>query len=392
VDVAIVGGGVTGCSCAYLFAKSGLKVALADAGEIGHGSTIASTALVMQEPDVDFADLSARFGPAVSERVWKQSRQATRAFLRTLDSVDADTAFETVPSIYFSRDANRAAELQRELARRHRAGLRGRWLSSAALEAHTGLTGAGAILTTGNSLLDPYRACVALAAAASDIGARLFTRSKVVRIRQAGDRTDGSVRVELERGSIRARRVVIATGYATADFKPLAGRFRMFNTYVVATRPLTPRERRATRLSNVMLWDTERPYHYARWTPDHRLIFGGQDRPQTPGRRRTAALRSTTNALLEELGEFYPTLRGIDADYAWEGLFATTPDGLPYIGAHRRYPNHLFALGYGGNGITFGFLAAQVLTRALHDRSLPDDELFAFNRHHRRDGARASAG
>ena len=46
---------------------------------------------------------------------------------------------------------------------------------------------------------------------------------------------------------------------------------------------------------------------------------------------------------------------------AWEGLFATTPDGLPYIGPHRRYPRHLFALGYGGNGMTFGFLAARLL-------------------------------
>jgi glycine/D-amino acid oxidase-like deaminating enzyme len=48
-------------------------------------------------------------------------------------------------------------------------------------------------------------------------------------------------------------------------------------------------------------------------------------------------------------------------EYAWEGLFAMTPDGLPYIGQHRRYPRHLFALGYGGNGMTFGFLAARLL-------------------------------
>ena len=71
---------------------------------------------------------------------------------------------------------------------------------------------------------------------------------------------------------------------------------------------------------------------------------------------------------------------GVTPDYAWEGLFATTPDGLPYIGAHRRYPRQLFALGYGGNGMTFGYLAAEVLVRAVRGARAPDDELFGFGR------------
>lgn len=68
-------------------------------------------------------------------------------------------------------------------------------------------------------------------------------------------------------------------------------------------------------------------------------------------------------------------------DYAWEGLFAMTPDGLPYIGPHARYPRHLFALGYGGNGMTFGFLAARMLLEQWQRIDSPDHALFAFNRH-----------
>ena len=71
---------------------------------------------------------------------------------------------------------------------------------------------------------------------------------------------------------------------------------------------------------------------------------------------------------------------GIEPEYAWEGLFAATPDGLPYVGPHRRYPRQLFALGYGGNGMTLGFLAAQALVRLARGRATADDELFSFGR------------
>ena len=76
----------------------------------------------------------------------------------------------------------------------------------------------------------------------------------------------------------------------------------------------------------------------------------------------------------------YPALKSADIDSAWEGLFATTPDGLPYIGRHELYPSHLFALGYGGNGMTFGFLAAMMLLDAYRGRRTADLDLFAFDR------------
>ena len=67
-------------------------------------------------------------------------------------------------------------------------------------------------------------------------------------------------------------------------------------------------------------------------------------------------------------------------EYGWEGLFATTPDGLPYIGTHRRYGRHLFALGYGGNGMTFGSLAGRLLVEQWQGVASNDHALFTFDR------------
>jgi glycine/D-amino acid oxidase-like deaminating enzyme len=154
----------------------------------------------------------------------------------------------------------------------------------------------------------------------------------------------------------------------------------MLNTYVVATRRMTPAERRRIGLGAVMLWDTGRPYHYARWTRDHRLMLGGGDRPLVAEQQRTQVLEDRTRAVHDHFLELYPALAGVALEWGWEGLFATTPDSLPYIGPHRRYRRHLFALGYGGNGMTFAFLAARLLLEWYCGNRSADHELFAFSR------------
>ena len=374
-DIAIVGGGITGCAAALLFARAGARVVLDEARQIGRGSTAASTALLMQEPDVDFGDLSARYGPAVALRIWQCSRRGVAALQRTLQDLEVPT-LHRLPSLYFANDDAAATALRQEAALRRRAGIACTSLDSAAIRRLAGFDAPGGILTRGNAQVDPNAACLAFARAARTAGAVLCERSTVTRIDRAGD----GVIVRLRGGEIAADRVVIATGYATPAFKPLAGRFTMMNTYVIATPRLSPVQRRAIGLGDVMVWDAARPYHYLRWTPDRRLLFGGRDRRRTPRATRPAVLRDVATALMGDLTALYPSLEGVRPEYAWEGLFAQTPDGLPYIGPHRRYPGHLFALGYGGNGMTFGFLAAQALVRLVKRKSRPDDGLFGFGR------------
>jgi len=379
-DIAIVGGGLTGCAAALLFARAGARVALVDGARIGRGSTAASTALLMQEPDADFLDLARRYGGSAAARIWRRARGAVQDLRRTLADLEVPT-LRALPSIYFTFDAAQEDRLTREVKARRRKGLPCRWLDPARVREITGLTARGGILTPGDAEVDPYRACVALARAAEREGARLFEHSRVKNV--AADRR--GVTLTLERGVIHADRAIVATGYATPEFEPLAMRFRMMNTYVIATARLPAPLRRRVGLGDAMLWDTERPYHYLRWTPDGRLLFGGLDRPRVAPSIRPAELRRRAAALMRQLTAWYPALERVPPEYAWEGLFATTPDGLPYIGTHRRHPRQLFALGYGGNGMTLGFFAAQALVRIAQGRAEPDDHLFAFARTRRHD-------
>jgi glycine/D-amino acid oxidase-like deaminating enzyme len=378
-EVAIVGGGITGCLAAHALACAGLSVLVLEADRIGRGSTAASTALIMQEPDVDFGRMSIRYGHARTRRIWQQSRRSLQGLVALLRGGRVDADLEALPSVYWTGDRAVASDLRREVSRRRRAGIHATWLSSTALRRATGIQGAAGIMTRGNAQLDPYKACLGVALRAGKAGARVFEHSPVKRV--TGGRT--CVRLALDAGEIVADWAIVATGFATPEFKPLAGRFRMTNTYVIATPPIADATRRRMGLHRVMLWDTDDPYHYARWTPDRRLILGGEDELRTRVRDRRAALKQHARSLISHLVSLYPTLEGIEPEYAWEGLFATTPDGLPYIGTHRRYPRQLFALGYGGNGMTFGYMAAEILRRYVLGRETEADRFYGFGRNRR---------
>jgi glycine/D-amino acid oxidase-like deaminating enzyme len=376
VDVAIVGGGITGALAALAFADAGVSTLLLEAGYVSRGSTAASSALLLQEPDKSLSELSRRYGPSAGRRLWELTRDAVADLTATLRHCSIECELIARDAVYFATREDAAGRLHDEYRRRAKAGFVSEWLTAGSLRTLTGIVGHGAIRTTGNAQLNPYKASVGLMRAAASSGARVFEQSRVTRIEQHRNH----VRIHTAATTVDAMSVVIATGYATPYFRPLAGRFRMYRTYVLATEPLKPSDRRALGLGDVMVWDTGRPYRYARWTADHRLLLGGGDRPVRTGQRREAQFKAATSELREQFETLLPALANIRVERAWDGLFAITPDSLPYVGGHRRYPRHLFALGYGGNGMAFASLVARMLLEQWQGKRSRDHQLFAFGR------------
>lgn len=374
--MAIVGGGITGALIAHAFASAGVAVTLLESGLIGQGSTAASSALLLQEPDRELLQLERRYGPRASRRIWQASHESVRDLIALLRRLRIRCDLTMRDAVYYATDGESAKRLRREVRLRSRAGFESDWLGPGELRRLTGIGGHGAIQSHGSAQLDPYRACLGLLKSAVAAGAQVYERSEVLRIDGGRQR----VRLRTAAGTVEARQVVIATGYATPQFRPLAGRFRLYRTYALATAPMGAAARRDLGLTDVMVWDTERPYHYARWTADHRLVLGGGDRQVGPGQRRRQLLNKASGELRAYFEGQLPALAGVPTAFAWEGLFAMTPDSLPYIGPHRRYPGHVFALGYGGNGMTFGSLAARLLLERWQGISSQDHRLFAFDR------------
>jgi glycine/D-amino acid oxidase-like deaminating enzyme len=76
----------------------------------------------------------------------------------------------------------------------------------------------------------------------------------------------------------------------------------------------------------------------------------------------------------------YPAISGLQPDYGWEVVYGQAADGLMYIGSHRNYPHHVFALGGGATSVTGAFVAARLLARAVQDAAEKADQVFGWTR------------
>src|SRR5687768_5458687 len=127
-DVAIVGGGMTGAMIAALFAEANVKVMVVEAERAGLGSTAASTALLLQEPDYDLTALARKYGPARARHIWQVSHDTNREFIQTIHRLRISCRLQLRDSIYYTLNEDEAGALRREWTRRRKAGFDGAWL------------------------------------------------------------------------------------------------------------------------------------------------------------------------------------------------------------------------------------------------------------------------
>jgi glycine/D-amino acid oxidase-like deaminating enzyme len=138
--------------------------------------------------------------------------------------------------------------------------------------------------------------------------------------------------------------------------------------------------RRAAGRRAASIEDIDTPKHTLRWMKDDRILFSGAASAHLPDRSRSKALEQRTWQLMYELSLFYPALSGIQPLHAWDVPVAETVDGLPYIGTHRNYPRHLFALGIGPHRLGHCWLAARLLLRLFEGEAQRSDAPFGFSR------------
>jgi glycine/D-amino acid oxidase-like deaminating enzyme len=371
-EVAVVGAGITGALVADALADAGIDVVVVDRRDAARGSTAASTALVSWELDVELGALIEQIGEDDAVRAYRASLGAVGTLERLIRKLPDDCGFIRRSSLYLASSRRDVRRLQREAELRARHGLPSEYWDRKRVAASHSFRCSGAIRSAGSAEVDPYRLTHALLARATGRGARVFDRTEIVREDFAG----GAITLKTGRGPvIRARRVVMALGYEIP--RPLRRDIvRLSSTYALVSEPVrewTGWEDRC------LVWESARPYHYLRTTSDGRAMIGGEDEPFRDPARRDRMLPRKIDRLHDCLAVMLPGL-GAEPAFGWTGTFGSTSDGLPYIGEAAEAPGRIFALGYGGNGITFGAIAAQVVRGLCLSEPAEEARLYCLDR------------
>jgi glycine/D-amino acid oxidase-like deaminating enzyme len=374
--VAIVGGGLTGVSCALSFAMAGIDVVLLEADVIGGGATAGADGLVREGFGGAALPALAQHGVRTSRTLWDGMRRGSLDFAATLRRLKIRCNAEPMDVLTIAAMRGEAPKLlRREQKARKDAGADAAWLTPANVTRDAAVESGGAIRTRGLAI-DPYRACLGLAAAAVERGAVIYERTPVRRVRAAKRHVD----ITTASGTVRADTVVIATAAPIQDLRALRRHLTPTLRYGVVTEPLPPTVRRQVGRRSSAVEDAADPQRLVRWLPEDRVMIHGARQPEVAARLRERSLVQRTGQLMYELSLAYPAISGLQPEWSWDSIDYETVDGLPFVGPHRNFPHHLFAFTPASHGAGLAWTAARILLRHYQEQGSRGDEAFGFGR------------
>lgn len=371
-DVAVVGAGISGTLIAKALCEAGQDVVVLDRRDAGWGSTSATTALLQYEIDGGMLDIAQRYGESRAADIFKACAQAVTDLEPIARSVRG-SEYRKTSSFYYASWPWHAARVREEGEMRRRHGFKVETLERSDIEARFGIAASAALLTPLSASMDPYRVTLGLLKHLQRDGCAVYDRTEVVRWQKAGR----GLAVLTSRGAqVQCRHLVLATGYEslTSLRRKVA---RIHSSYALITEPIADRPKW---LSHMLAWESRRPYLYLRDEGNGRVIAGGEDDRVDLPAKRDRAVPHKAKRILAKLGKL---LRRDDLEigYAWAGSFAETDDALPFFGPSNEHgPRVHFAMAYGGNGIVYSVLGAELIRRRILRQSHPLMRFLSFAR------------
>jgi glycine/D-amino acid oxidase-like deaminating enzyme len=412
VRVVVIGGGIIGVTTALFLAEKGHSVALCEKGRIG-GEQSSRNWGWCRTMGRDIAEI-----PLAQEslRLWRGMNERT----------GRETGYRQPGIMYLCENETdiRTQEKWLEGARLYQVEstlLRGAKLDEAMPGASAHF--AAGLWTATDGRAEPAHAAPAIAEAARDHGAKIFTNCAVRGIDLHNGRLVGVI---TERGRIRCDAAVLAGGAWSRLFAGNAGldlpQLKVLGS-VCRTKPLAGGPE-ITAAGSVWAFRkrldggysiARRNANIAEITPDHfrllsdflpRLVASRHEIRLRLGRRTWEEMRTARRWHLDQTTPFevvrvldpkpkrgilaearaslahaFPAFAGLEPAEEWAGLMDVTPDAVPVIDEVKPIPGFFVATGFSGHGFGIGPGAGRLMADLVAgDRPLVDPAPFRLDR------------
>jgi gamma-glutamylputrescine oxidase len=364
-EVAIIGGGYTGLSCAYHLAREhGIKPVVLEANRAGWGCSGRNGGFArMALGRLSAGDMLEQWGRDTAKRAFAgmvASLDTVRTLIRE-GAIECDAS--AAGHLKIAHRPSRVAALQREAEVLQREfAYPAEFIAAGELRGQhvAGTQSHGALRIPDALSLHPLKLASGVLRMARAAGAKVHAASPVTQWEKRGN----DHVLTTPHGQVRARSVVLATnGYTPQHLHP-AVRASMLPvlSHIIVTRPLTKEEIGAANfVTRHVLTDTRKLLYYWRRLPDDRIMFGGR------GLIDDSAARNAWQRefLLAELKAKSPGLERVSVDYDWHGWVCLTRDFLPHIHHAEDDTSLHYALGYQGSGVSLSLYAGRLLAQRV---------------------------
>ncbi len=354
VDLAVIGGGYTGCSAALSAAQAGAAVCLLEAQEIGHGGSGRNVGLVnaglWMPPDA----IRARLGQAIGDRLISLLAAAPQEVFDLIGAYGIDCEPVRTGTLHCAHSAAGVRDLRSRHAQLSASGAPVELISAEDTAPRTGSAAFhGALFDPRAGTIQPLAYVVGLARAAAGAGAQVFSGSPVHEM----DHHAGLWTLTTPGGTVRARSVIQATNAYHLGLRGSAPAYVPVYYFQYATAPLPHNLRAGILPGGEGCWDTGLIMTSFRLDQGGRFIIGGMGDLARIGR---AAHRGWVK---RKMAQLYPGLADEPLVDGWHGRIAMTSDHLPKI--TQLGPGALSVHGYSGRGIGPGTVFGRLMAESL---------------------------
>jgi len=328
--------------------------------------------LLQYELDTPLHKLKKNIGEHKAVRAYELCGDAIDKLINIMNEIGY-TEFYKRKSLFFSTHQRQKKFIRDEYLARKTAGFEAEILSGPELRGNYNLKAAYGILSEKGATTNAYSLTHEILQYCIRKGLKVFDRTRIKSIDHHKDK------VVLKTGEgcvIVANHVINATGYEVINFigKKIVD---LDCTYAIISE--SQAEKNELRKDSIMMWNTDDPYLYICYADENRVIIGGRDEPFINMKTMHTYLDKKSSLLEKDFAGIFPG-SSIKKEFAWSGVFGKTKDSLPYIGNYFKTPRIFYALGFGGNGITFSLVAAEIITDLLQGRKNRDAGIFSFTR------------
>lgn len=372
-DVLIIGGGITGALVAHELCSAGMKCCIVDKRSITTGSSTASTALLQYEIDTPLCKMVKMIDEKLAVLAYRSCLQSITDIENVFRKLGIESDFERVPSIYYASNKKGFELIEKEYEIRKKYELPVKFLNEKELYKKYRIKAPGALENQESAQIDAYKAATHLIDYhKEESNLKVFTHTEIDSYTET---KNGYSLKTIEGHSINCKKVVIAAGFEAGKFLP-EQLMDLTSTYAIISQPMDEKYMWKDRS---LIWETREPYLYIRTTDQNRIIVGGEDEEFRDPVLRDELLRKKVRILERKIKKLFPDIP-FKTDMVWCGTFSSTKDGLPFIGTWPGKDKMYYALGYGGNGITFSMIAAQIIKNKMQGIKDERESVFGFER------------